>query len=106
MPIPDDYRDICGMLVQATKAGRVKWIEARPDTFVVRLPEYNLEIWSGTDEYNKTFIAMGLKDTSDRRLSDNWYIEENDMDYAFIEELYTTARRTARRIPDKLADLR
>jgi len=107
MPIPNDYRDICEMLLEATKKGLVNWIE-EAGTFEVRLPEYNFEIWSGTDELGqRSFVAVGLKDPSERRgLLDSWYVEEGDKDYDLIFALFGEARRKARRLPEKLDSLR
>jgi hypothetical protein len=62
MPIPDDYKDICAMLLEATKQGRVNWLEGG-SSFIVRLPEFDFEIWSGIDELDeKRFVAIGLRD--------------------------------------------
>lgn len=105
MPIPDDYREICEMLLDATRANRVKWIEAR-GIIAVKLPKFNLEIWSGTDEANKEFVAVGLKDPKDNQLIDNWYLEEGDADFAPLVELWKSARRQARDVPAKLEAIR
>jgi hypothetical protein len=108
MPIPNDYRDICEMLLDATNEGRVNWIEKSSKTFVVRLPEYIFEIWSGTDELDeKIFVAVGLRDYfSESGFLDNWYVEEGDNDFDILLALFSEARRKARRLPEKLDSLR
>jgi len=106
MPIPNDYLDICEMLIAATNEGRVNWTEVG-FTFVVRLPEYRFEIWSGKDEEDeKSFVAVGLKGPGDRGFLDNWYVEEGDKDYDMLFTLFSEARRKARRLPEKLDSLR
>lgn len=106
MPIPNDYRDICEMLLDATYEGRVNWTEVGL-SLVVRLPEYKFEIWSGTDNENeRAFVAVGLKGHTERGLIDNWYVEEGDNDYDMMFTLFSQARRKARRLPEKLDSLR
>jgi hypothetical protein len=105
MPIPNDYLDICEMLLDATMKGRVNWTEEGL-FFAVRLPEYRFEIWSGTDEENRPFVAAGLRGPTDRGLLDNWYVEEGDKDYNMMFRLISEARRKARRLPEKLDSLR
>ena len=101
MPIPDNYREVCEMLLEATNAGRVNWVE-EGGSFVVRLPKYNLDIWSGTDECDeKQFVALGIKDPSGRGYLDNWYVEEGDLDFQILKTLYESAKRHARRVPQK-----
>jgi hypothetical protein len=36
----------------------------------------------------------------------NWYLEEGDEDFALLQDLWGSARRQARRIPQKLVALR
>lgn len=106
MPIPNEYLDICKMLLEATVHKRVNWVE-KAGSFIVRLPEFNLELWSGTDELSeRQFVAMGLKDPKSKGLIDNWYLDENDVDFKTVDALCDAARRQARRIPDKLKALR
>src|SRR5262249_9795725 len=100
MPIPDDYRDICQMLLEATRARRVKWIE-KGGTIAVQLPDFDVEIWSGSDERtDREFVAVSLKES--QKLLDNWYVEEGDEDFAALHDLWDTARRQARGVPKKL----
>lgn len=107
MPIPDEYRDICEMLIAGTKEGRVMWTISSGSTISVVLPQFILEIWSGTDENDeKAFVAIGLRTPDKRGLLDNWYVEEGDADFDMMKFLYDTARRHARKIPQKLDTLR
>jgi hypothetical protein len=105
MPIPEDYRDICEMLLDATRRNRVKWIE-KGGSIAVQFAGLNLEIWSGNDELSeRAFVAVGLKD-SKSNLIDNWYVEEGDDGFAELHELWSSARRRARDVPKKLEALR
>jgi hypothetical protein len=92
------------MLIKASDAGRVNWLE-EGDTLVVRLPEYNLNLWSGA-EGGKTFIAFGLKAPGQKGLIDNWYVEEGEEDFAVLETLWRTARHSSHRVAQKLDELR
>lgn len=106
MPIPEDYREICQMLLEATQARRVKWTE-KGGTIAVQLPDFNVEVWSGSDERTeREFVAVGLKDPKDQKLLDNWYVEEGDEDFAALRDLWSSARRQARGVPKKLEALR
>lgn len=105
MPIPAEYSDIINMLFQATKDCRVAWIE-KDGTFIVQLPEYNLELWNGTDDNEKAFVAVGLKDPKGRKFFDNWYVEDGDNDFIKLHEFIGVIRRQVRRIPQKLDELR
>lgn len=105
MSIPNEYLDICEMLIEATNDGRVNWIE-KSGTFVVRLPDYYFEIWSGSDDQNEEFVAIGLKDPSERGLLDNWYLNEGDPHFDKLQTLWRAARRHAYRLPEKLEALR
>jgi hypothetical protein len=106
MPIPNEYRDICEMLLEATNEGRVAWTE-KSGTLIVRLPEFNLELWSGTDDRDQTdFVAVGLKDPRGQRLIDNWYVQEGDKDFEMLRILNGSALRQVRRISEKLDTLR
>lgn len=107
MPIPDEYQEICQLLEEATQEGRVRWIDKQGTTVTVRLPEFNVEIWSGEDEDSqKGFVAVGLRNHSSQKLMDNWYIEEGDNQYEFLYRLWQSARRHAMGIPGKLDSLR
>jgi len=106
MPVPYEYKDICNMLLDATKQGRVNWFE-RGGSFVVRLPEFDFEIWSGTDEGNEMrFVAVGLKDPKGRGLLDDWFIEEGSREFEEVSELCDAARRYAHRVSQKLEQMR
>jgi hypothetical protein len=106
MPIPNDYREICEMLLTATHEKRVTWTEER-GTIAVQLPQFNLEIWSGSDDQTqKEFVGLGLRDPKDKQLVDNWYVEEGDEDFDALLELWRSARRQARGVPDKLEQVR
>jgi hypothetical protein len=106
MTIPSDYRDICKMLLDATNDDRVSW-KIKGTTLTVLLPEFNLEIWSGTDEADENeFVAIGLRDPLSRKFFDNWHIEEGDDDFKMMAELFSAARRRAHRIPEKLEAFR
>ena len=106
MPIPEDYKDICQMLLEATNAKRVKWAE-KGAAITVQFPEFSIEIWSGTDDRSeRSFVGMALKDPKGQKLVDNWYVEEGDKDYAVLLTLWGSARRQARGVPEKLETLR
>lgn len=106
MPIPDHYKDICEMLLEATREGRVKWTE-KGGTIAVAIPDFNVEIWSGSDDRTeREFVAVGLRDPKDQKLVDNWYVEEGDEDFAILLDLWSSARRLARGVPNKLEALR
>jgi hypothetical protein len=104
MPIPSNYRDICEMLINASDAGRVNWLE-EGDTLVVRLPDYNLNLWSGEEE-GRRFIALGLKTPGQKGLIDNWYVDEGDEDFAALQRLWGAARHNSHRVAQKLDELR
>jgi hypothetical protein len=92
------------MLLEATRTRRVKWIE-KGGTVVVQLPDFDVEIWSGSDERtDREFVAIGLKES--QKLLDNWYVEEGDEDFAALRDLWDIARRQARGVPEKLEALR
>jgi hypothetical protein len=106
MPIPNEYRDICKMLLDATIHKRVNWVE-QAGGFAVHLPEFNLELWNGTDEQSdRQFVAMGLRDPKGTTLIDSWYLDEADVDFKTVDTLCDAARRQARRVPEKLQGLR
>lgn len=106
MPIPEDYQDICQMLLDATRQNRVKW-EDEGASIGVRLPDLTIEIWSGTDERSEQeFVGVGLKDPATLRLIDEWYVEDGDKNFVLLHDLWDEARRKARRIPEKLEALR
>ncbi len=105
MPIPSEYREICEMLVTATKDGRIAWIE-KDGFFIVRLPDYSLEMWSGTDENETAFVAIGLRDPKERRFFDNWFVADGDADFDMMQALASTVRRQTGQIPQKLDSLR
>ena len=106
MPIPSDYQEICQMLLEATRERRVKWLD-KGTSVTVQLPSFNLELWSGQDERTDTvFVAVGLREKDSQKLFDNWYIEEGDVDYHLLNDLWTSARRQAKGVPQKLDTLR
>jgi hypothetical protein len=83
----------------------VKWFE-KGGSFVVRLPEFDVAIWSGTDERDEVrFVAMGLKDPKERGYLDDWYIQAGEIDFVKLDELYSAARRLAGRVSQKLDEL-
>lgn len=92
------------MLIQASDAGRVNWLE-EGDTLVVRLPEYNLNLWSGEEE-GRRFIALGLKTPGQKGLIDNWYVDDGEEDFAALERLWGAARHNSHRVAQKLDELR
>lgn len=104
MPIPSNYRDICEMLIKASDAGRVNWLE-EGDTFVVRLPEYNLNLWSGEEE-GRSFIALGLKTPGLKGLIDSWYVDEGEEDFGVLQRLLGAASHNSHRVAQKLDELR
>jgi len=105
MNIPKQYRDICEMLFQATNDGRVSWIEMG-GTITVRLPDFSLEIWGGTDERSIEFVAMGLRDPKSRELFDSWYVEDGETDFEMMKSLFVMARRQTGGIAKRLQKLR
>jgi hypothetical protein len=106
MPIPDNYRDICEMLLEASNALRVNWVE-EGGFFVVRFPQFDLNIWSGVDrDSEKQFVALGLKEPGGRGLLDNWYVEEGDRDFEALQALYASAKRQSHQVAEKLEELR
>src|ERR1022692_738665 len=104
MPIPYNYRDICEMLMKASHAGRVNWLD-EGDTLVVRLPEYNLNLWRGEDNA-KRFVAFGLKTPGQKGLIDNWYVEDGDADFPALQSLWEAAKHNSRDVAQKLDQLR
>lgn len=104
MPIPSNYRDICEMLIKASDAGRVNWLE-EGDTHVVRLPDYNLNLWSGEEE-GRSFIALGLKTPGQKGLIDSWYVDEAEEDFEVLHRLLGAARHSSSRVAQKLDELR
>lgn len=92
------------MLIKASDAGRVNWLD-EAGTLVVRLPDYNLNLWSG-EENDTRFIAFGLKTPGQKGLIDNWYVEEGDEDFAVLQMLWAAARHNSHLIAGKLDELR
>jgi hypothetical protein len=106
MSIPKEYDEICNMLLDATKQGRVNWFE-RGGSFVVRLPDFDFEIWSGTSEPGDTrFVAIGLKDSKGRVLLDDWFVDQGRPEFTRLDELCAAARRHAYRVSQKLEQMR
>ncbi len=106
MPIPEDYRDICQMLIEATQAKRVKWTAKKGGFVGVQLPDFRFELWNGFDqESNTEFVGVGLKDVKGI-LFDNWYVEEGDQDFDLLRGLWGSASRQAAGVADKLEVLR
>jgi hypothetical protein len=56
------------MLLDATKEGRVNWVE-KYSSYAVQLPDFDFEIWNGTDQETEVrFVAVGLKDSRRMRV--------------------------------------
>jgi hypothetical protein len=107
MPIPHEYREIIDMLIEATAQSRVVWVEKSGGTTVlVHLPEFDVEIWSGSDESETEFVAVGLKVQHSKSYIDNWYVEEGDEHFDKLLLLFRAAQRRARNIDEKLQTLR
>jgi hypothetical protein len=106
MPIPKDYQDICEMLRTSTEAKRLNWVEEKPGNASVKMPDFDVEIWTGSDENGRDFVALGLRDPEKQQLIDNWWVEEGDPDYTQMWNLWLEIRRQANRVPDKLEALR
>lgn len=106
MPIPNDYREICEMLMVATHDQSLKWSDKR-GTIAVRAHDFDFEIWSGSDDLTlKEFVAVGLRDPSDNELIDSFFVEEGDTDFPRLSELFRAARQQARGVNKKLEALR
>ena len=102
MAMPDDYKEILDMLLEAAREGRVKWLQ-RGDTFAIRFPEFDFEIWRGfDDERMENFVAVALKDTRGREALDAWVVNDTELEYKVLGDLYDMARRQLNRIPEKL----
>jgi hypothetical protein len=92
------------MLIKASEAGRVNWLE-EGDALVVRLPDYNFNLWSGVEE-DKRFIAVGLQTPGQKGLIDNWYVDEVEEDFEALQRLLGAARHNSHRVAQKLDELR
>lgn len=101
MPIPKDYTEIIEMLNAATQDGRVRWKETNAGTIGVSVPPSQFEVWAGTDDATERgFVAFGMKEA--RKLVDNWHVDEGDVNYGLMSELYQSAKRQAFGVPEKL----
>jgi hypothetical protein len=105
MKVPNEYKDICDMLLQATQEGRVKWVD-KQGTMTVCLADFDLEMWSGTDERDTEFVAMGLRDPQSKKLIDSWYVESGQTDFEMMRDLFAMARRQTGGIAEGLQKLR
>jgi hypothetical protein len=101
MPIPKDYLEIIEMLNTATQDGRVRWKQSSSGTIVVSVPPAQFEVWAGTDdESERGFVAFGMREA--RALVDNWHVDEGDVNYGLMNDLYQSAKRQAFGVPEKL----
>jgi hypothetical protein len=106
MSIPKEYRDICEMLLNATEHRRVSWI-TQGTIYVVYFKDFRLELWSGSDETDSEFIAMGLRDPRHQNLADNWHVEEKETEeFALMKRLYDSVRRQTGKVEQRLQELR
>lgn len=108
MPIPESYREVLGLLARATAEGRVDWTE-RAGSFVAPFSNFEFAMWGGQDEENgKDFVAVAIQAPKGERGGpiDNWFVEEDDQDYRYMEALRQDARRRARSIDNKLDEMR
>lgn len=101
MPIPKDYVEIINMLNTATQDGRVRWKRSTTGKIVVLVPPSQFEVWAGTDdETEREFVAFGMREAN--QLVDNWHLDEGDVGYGLMSDLYQSAKRQAFGVPDKL----
>lgn len=106
MPIPSDYQEIIGALVQATRIGRVPWRTGPAAEFVVPVSGSKVAIWAGTDEEtDRAFVSFALQDAAGQLL-DTWFVDLGDEHYGLMYELYQGAKRQGRGIPQKLESIR
>jgi len=106
MPIPKEYRDICEMLISASEECRVNWVEKAGRAFSVYLPEFIFDIWSGTDEDDETFVAIGIRNPNETSFIDSFHLVEGDKDFAILYELWKSVRRQTPKVSQKLEAFR
>ncbi|MBN2319304.1 MAG: hypothetical protein JXR49_09520 [Acidobacteria bacterium] len=105
MPIPKEYREICEMLLQATKDRRVNWF-TQGSINAVFFQDFRLELWAGTDEAGNKFIAMGIRDPKSKNLADDWYVEEKEEEFDLMRNLYDSVRRQTGKVEQRIEELK
>jgi hypothetical protein len=104
MPIPFEYQNIVSKLSKATAEGRVNWI-SDGGTYDVIISGSAFRIWGGVDEeFERRFVSFALAD-SNRKVLDNWFIDEGDQDFEMMDKLLGGAKRKALGIHSRLATL-
>lgn len=104
MPIPTDYREIINSLAEKTNEGDLRW---KKDKFSLALPidKSKFSIWAGNDEHSdEPFVAFGLYE-DDSTVVDTWFVDQSDSDYSTMNQLYKSANRQARGVPQRLKAL-
>lgn len=108
MPIPEIYKELVNELIAATRQDRVDWRERDENTAWVAIPgNQKVEIWGGyDDEAGRTFVSFGIRDQSTNQFVDTFYCENEEPGYASLDTLHGEALRKARKVDERLRDLR
>jgi len=105
VPIPKEYKEIIEMLNTATQDGRVRWKQTKGANVAILVPPSEFEIWAGTDDNTERgFVAFGIREG--HTLVDNWYLDEGDVNYELMSELYQRAKREAFGVSKRLQGIK
>jgi len=104
VPIPNEYVDIVETLLLATRGRRVRW-RIGSHGISVGIAGSQFAVWAGTDEQTaRPFVSFALQDAKGEIL-DSWNVDMGEREYEPMNELYQTAIRQAKGIPEKLKEL-
>jgi len=103
MAIPKDYQEIVEALAIATNEGRVKWSASQFDV-TVTVSGAKFRLSSDMQENGQRYVTFTLLDSNGRGL-DGWHVNEGDAAYDHMQLLFSTARRQALDVPQRLARL-
>lgn len=104
--IPDQYRPIIEKLEARTLECEVNWNQTAAESFAVNFGEFTLSIreYHGTDEYGQgeaSSVDFRLLNAEGKTI-DGFDIWENDEDYRYAANFYSTVRRSAFRVDEAL----
>ena len=108
--ITKEYRELIDKIIERTNEGKIKW-ETTSDSlkFLCKIGDRTVVVYSYVYNFNPTgmdlnCISFEILDFFGEKI-DGIYVDESELDFAKMTDLYDMARRNALRIDQTIRDL-
>lgn len=103
MSIPNEYRNVLQLLLQASKQARVRWQEDAAERFFVALEKFSVRVREWFTEVD-AYVVVELINARGEEM-DRFTVSKQDADYETVSSLCRAAQHSARNIDEAIRQL-